>query len=100
MPSWPGYGHLALAFDSPTNGREAESCPDNRQCFRATVNAQGSIDEGEGVSFHTTLPEDRCVRLLVKKLGRGMTESVVWEELESLDIRVHGVTKLRSGRRD
>jgi hypothetical protein len=33
---------------------------------------------GEGVSFHIfTLPEDRCVRLLVKYLVRGMAESVV-----------------------
>ena len=43
--------------------------------------------------FHTfTLPEDRCVRLLVNNLGRGMPESVVREELESLNIRVQGVT--------
>jgi hypothetical protein len=40
------------------------------------------------------------VRLLVKKLGRGMTENVVGEELESLNIRVQEVTQLRSGRRD
>ena len=53
------------------------------------------------MSFHTfTLPEDRCVRLLVKNLGRGMPESVVREELESLNICVQGVTQLRSGRRD
>ena len=51
--------------------------------------------------FHTfTLPEDRCVRLLVKNLGRDMPESVVREELESLNISVQGVTQLRSGRRD
>ena len=51
--------------------------------------------------FHTfTLPEDRCVRLLVKNLFRVMIESVVQEELESLDIRVQGVTQLRSIRRD
>ena len=55
---------------------------------------------GEGVSFHTTLPEDRCARLLVKNLGRGMPESVVREELETLGIHVLGVTQLRSGRRD
>ena len=55
---------------------------------------------GEGVSFHTfTFPEDRCVRLLVKNLGRGMPESVVGEELEILDIYVQAVTQLRSGRR-
>ena len=67
--------------------------------FRAAVSALRSLDEG--VSFHTfTLPEDRCVRLLVKNLGRGMPESVVREKLESLNIRVQGVTQMRSGRRD
>jgi len=40
------------------------------------------------------------VRLLVKNLGRGITQSVVREELESLNIRVQGVTQLRSGRRE
>jgi hypothetical protein len=40
------------------------------------------------------------VRLLVKNLGRGMRESVVWEELEYLKIRALGVMQLRSGRRD
>ena len=53
------------------------------------------------MSFHTfTLPEDRCVRLLVKNLGRGMPESVVREKLESLNICVQGVTQMCSGRRD
>jgi hypothetical protein len=53
------------------------------------------------VRFRTfTLPEDRCVRLLVKNLGRVMPESVVREELEILDIYVQGDTQLRSGRRD
>ena len=56
---------------------------------------------GEAVSFHTfTLPEDRSTRLLVKNLGRDMTESVVREELEILGIYVQGVTQLCSGRRD
>jgi hypothetical protein len=50
--------------------------------FRATVSVLRSLDGGEDVSFHTfTLPEDRCVRLLVKNLGRGMPENVVREEL-------------------
>ena len=40
------------------------------------------------------------MRLLVKNLGRGMPESVVWEELKSLDIRVQGATQLRSSCRD
>ena len=53
------------------------------------------------MSFHTfTLPEDRCARLLVKNLGRGMPESLVREELETLGIHVQGVTQLRSGRRN
>jgi hypothetical protein len=40
------------------------------------------------------------VRLLVKNQGRPIPENVVREKLESLDIRVQGVTQLRSGRRD
>ena len=52
------------------------------------------------MSFHTiTLTKDRCARLLVKNLGRGVPESVVREKLESLNICVQGVTQLRSGRR-
>jgi hypothetical protein len=62
--------------------------------FRAAVSTLQSLDGKEGMSFHTfTLQEDRCVRLLVKNLGRGIPESVVWEELESLNIRVQGVTQ-------
>ena len=75
--------------------------PSTADGFQAAVSAVRSLDGKEGVSFHTfTLPEDRCVMLLVKNLGRGMPESVVREELESLSIRVHGVTQLRSGCRD
>ena len=56
---------------------------------------------GEGVSLQTfTLPEDSCARLLVKNLGRGMPESAVREELETLDIHVQVVTQIRTGRRD
>jgi hypothetical protein len=69
--------------------------------FRAVVSALRSLDGGEGVSFHTfTLPEDRCARLLVKNLGKGMPESVVREELQTLNIRVQGVMQLRSGLHD
>jgi len=54
-----------------------------------------------GCEFHTlTIPEDRCARFLVKNLSRGMSESVVREELKYLDIRVREVTQLPSGRRD
>jgi hypothetical protein len=69
--------------------------------FRATVSALRSLDGSKGVSFHTfCIPEDRCVRLLVKNLGRHMPEDVVCKELESLGICVQGVLQLRSGRRD
>ena len=53
------------------------------------------------MSFHTfSLPEDRCVRLLFKNLGRHMPEDVVREELENLGICVQGVLQPPSGRRD
>jgi hypothetical protein len=75
--------------------------PSTAEAFRAAIRTLRSLDRQEGVSFHTfTLTEDRCVRLLVKNLGRVMSESVVREELELLDIHVQGLTQLRSGRRD
>ena len=75
--------------------------PSTANGFRTVVSALRSLDGGEGVSFHTfTLPEDRCARLLVKNLGRGMPESVVREELGALDVHVQAVMQLRSGRRD
>jgi hypothetical protein len=75
--------------------------PSKADGFRSTVSALRSLDEREIVSFHTfSLPEDCCVRLLVKNLGMRKPESVVREELESLNIQVQGVILLRSGRRD
>ena len=75
--------------------------PSTANDFRAAVSALRSLDGEEGVSFHTfTLPEDHCVQLLVKNLGRGMPESVIREELEALDIHIQGVMQLRSFRRD
>jgi hypothetical protein len=77
--------------------------PSTADGFRVVVRALRSHDgrEGEGVSFHTfTLPEDCCVRHLVKNPGRDIPDSVVREELESLNIRVRRDTQLRSGRRD
>jgi hypothetical protein len=39
--------------------------------FRATVSALRSLNGKEGVSFHTfSLPDDRCMRLLVENLGK------------------------------
>jgi len=67
--------------------------PSTADGFRAVVSALRSLDGKDSVSFHTfTHPEDRCALLLVKNLGRGMPESVVREELESLNICVQGVT--------
>jgi len=75
--------------------------PSKADGFHAAVSALRSLDGKDGVSFHTfTLPEDRCARLLVRNLDRGTPESVVREELESLNICFLGVTQLRSGRRD
>jgi hypothetical protein len=75
--------------------------PSKADGFRATIRSLRSLDGKEGVGFHTfTLPEDRCVRLLVKNLGRVMLKSVVREELEILDIHVQGVTQLGSVPRD
>jgi len=74
--------------------------PSTADGFRATVGALRSLDEGKGVSFHTSLPEDHCVRLLVKNLGKGMPESAIREELETMNIRIQGVMQLRSSCRD
>jgi len=75
--------------------------PSTADRFRAAVRGLLSLEGEDGVSFHSfTLPEDRCARFLVKNLGRGMPESVVTEELESLNFRFQGVTEMESGRRD
>jgi hypothetical protein len=69
--------------------------------FRATVSALRSLDGSKGVRFHTfSLPQDRCVRTLVKNLGKNMPEDVVREELEDLGFCVQGFLQLRSGHRD
>jgi hypothetical protein len=50
--------------------------------FRATISALRSVGESDGVSFHTfSLPEDRCVRLLLKNLGKRMPEAEIKGEL-------------------
>jgi hypothetical protein len=70
-------------------GEKLMLVPQTADGFRATVAALRSLDGSKGVSFYTfSLPEDRCVRLLVKNLGRLMPEDVVREELENLGIRV------------
>jgi hypothetical protein len=43
--------------------------------IKASVNALRFPDVREGVTFHTfALPEERCLRLLVRNLGRRMPE--------------------------
>jgi len=81
------------------NGEKLVVVPSTADGLRATVSVLRSLGGKGGVSFHTfILPEDRCARLLVNDLSRVMPDSVVKEELESLNIRVQGVTQLRSGR--
>jgi hypothetical protein len=75
--------------------------PRTAEGFTAIVSALHSLDGSKGVSFHTfSLPEDGCVCLLLKNLGRHMSEDMVLEELENLGICVQGVLRLRSGHRD
>jgi hypothetical protein len=41
--------------------------PETPDGFRATTGVLRSLGDGKGLSFHTvSLPEDRCVRLLLK----------------------------------
>jgi hypothetical protein len=69
--------------------------------FRATIGALRSLEESNKVSFHTfSLPEDRCVRLLLKILGKRMPEDEIKDVLEALHINVQVVMHLRSKRRD
>ena len=83
------------------NGEKLMVFPSTADVFQTAVCALRSPNGKKGASFHTfTLPEDRCVRLLVKNKSRNMLQSVVREELDSLNIHVQGVTQLRFGRRD
>jgi hypothetical protein len=44
--------------------------PETADDFRAAITALRSLDVSKGVSFQTfSLPENRCVRLLIKNLG-------------------------------
>jgi hypothetical protein len=71
--------------------------PETEDCFRATIGALRSLGEDKGVSIHTfSLPEDRCVRLLLKNVGKRMPESEIKEELEALSISVQAVMHHRS----
>jgi hypothetical protein len=89
------------SLSAQMKGEKLMIAPGTADGFRATLSSLRSHDGSKGVTFHTfSHPEDRCVRLLVKNLGRQMPESVVREVLEALGIRVQGVMQLRSGLRD
>jgi hypothetical protein len=63
--------------------------PETADGFRPSIGTLRSLDESEGVRFHTlSLSEDRCVRLLLKNLGKRMPEAEIREELEALRINV------------
>jgi hypothetical protein len=75
--------------DGPTQGLEADDSTINRRRVPNRGQRTAVPGLGEGMSFQTfTLLEDRCVRFLVKNLGKGLPESVVREELETMNIRV------------
>jgi len=82
-------------------GEKLMAIPSTASGFRVSVSVLQSLNGKEVVSFHTfTLPEDQCVLLLVKNLGRGTPESIIREELESMNIRFQRVTWLQSTHRD
>jgi len=86
---------------SPDKGKRLMLVPQTTDTFRNRVSAPQSLDGSKGVSFHTfSLPEDHCVHLLVKHLGRQMPEGVVREEMEILGICIQGILQLHSGRSD
>jgi hypothetical protein len=71
--------------------------PETADGFRATIGVLRSLDVSKGVTFHTfSLPEDQCVRLLLKNLGKCMPEAEIREQLEALHINVQAVMQLRS----
>jgi len=60
-----------VGMTAQLNAKKLMVFPTTANGFRAVVSALPSLDGWEGVSFHTfTITEYRCVRLLVKKLGR------------------------------
>jgi hypothetical protein len=72
--------------------------PETADGFRATISSLLSLDGSKGVSFRTfSLPDDRCVCLLLKNLGNRMPEAEIREELEALHIQVQGIMKSDQG---
>jgi hypothetical protein len=74
--------------------------PEVADGFRGTVGAPRSLDRSKSVSFHPfSLPKNRCVRLLLKNLGKRMSVAEILEQLEALHINMQAVMQLRSKRR-
>jgi hypothetical protein len=67
--------------------------PETTDSFLANIGALWSLGEGEVVS-HLFTPEDRCVSLLLKNLGKRMPKDETREELEAQHIDVHAFMQL------
>ena len=86
---------------SPDKGKRLMLVPQTTDGFKNRVSALQSLDGSNGVNFHTfSLPEDHCLHLLVKNLGRQMPEGIDQEEMEILGICFQGILQLHSGRSD
>jgi hypothetical protein len=61
--------------------------PDTADGFRSAIGALQTLDESQGVSSGTySLPEDRCLRLLLKNFCKRTTESENREELKACPV--------------
>ena len=58
------------SLSAQMNGERLMIVPGTADGFRAKISALRSLDGSKGASFHTSLLEVRCVRLLIKSLGR------------------------------
>jgi hypothetical protein len=68
--------------------------PSTANEFRPAVSELRSLDGKGNMNFNTfSLAEDRCVQLLMKKLGMGLHESFDFEDLEFLNICFQGVMR-------
>jgi hypothetical protein len=86
---------------SPDKGKGLMLVPQTTDGFRTRVSALQSLNGSKGVSFHTfSLPENCCVRLLVKNLGRQMSEGIIQEQIKTLVICTQGILQLCSGHSD
>lgn len=92
---------MLLAHYRPIDKEKADIGAGNGRYFRVAITTLRSLDASNGVSFRTSsLPGDRCVRLLVTKVGRLMTEGLVHGKLDTVGFCVQVVMQLRSGRLD